>query len=161
MPKLNHGERELSFEMHRTRPVPESRVDWRGCGLASHLSEGSFQKNKTSWISSHIRKGSRHGVHEMRIVSLRPIPRQHLSKGTRSLRERARRSLGSRLRGKDARFPSFWRGRGWRFGFSSDRQWGGDLCRMPLAALIGLAFGGRWRRDRSSHYPICLQSRGA
>lgn len=69
MPKLNHGERELSFEMHGTRPVPESRVDWRGCGLASHLSEGSFRKNKTSWTSSHIGKGSRHGVHEMRTQS--------------------------------------------------------------------------------------------
>lgn len=70
--------------------------------------------------------------------------------GTRSL-------LGSRLRRKQARFPSFWRWWGWDFGFSSDGQWGSNLCGVPLAALIGLALGGRGRRDTSSHQPICLQ----
>lgn len=35
------------------------------------------------------------------------------------------------------------------------------LCGVPLAALIGLALGGRGRRDNSSHQPICLQRRGA
>ena len=35
------------------------------------------------------------------------------------------------------------------------------LCGIPPAALVGLAFGGRGRWDRSHHQPVCLQRWGA
>lgn len=134
---------------------------WHGLG---HPPKRSFWKNgiRSWWTSSRISRARQqrapcHGGHCLP-EAVRQAP---AVRGIHSLWEMTSCLLAPRLRRRDARFPGFWRWRGWGFGFSSNGQRGSNLCGVPLAALIGLALGGRGRRDSSSHQPICLQRRGA
>lgn len=145
--------------MQKIWPLLEFHKDWRH-GVASGTDQTeAFKRTPSFELGNRIPEQERQsaGAGAMRTppsggqFSGVSIP------GTLSFRKRERSLLGSRLRRKDARFTSFGRWRGWDFGFSSHRQWGSKLLGVPLAAVIGLAFGGRGRGYRSRHQPVCLQ----
>lgn len=128
--------------MQKIWPLLEFHKDWRH-GVASGTDQTeAFKRTPSFELGNRIPEQERQsaGAGAMRTppsggqFSGVSIP------GTLSFRKRERSLLGSRLRRKDARFPSFGRWRGWDFGFSSHRQRGSKLRGRHIEVEISLIF---------------------